>query len=308
MRILITGGNGFIGSNLVKKLSQEYEDCKIYSLSRSNKRLKDLNLKNLHTINHDLLSEEMPKELPKNIDVIYHLAALSKTFLKKSEARKQFIENITLTSNLLKISENHGSKKIVFGSSVYVYSGTEERPFSENSSLLPEEFLGASKLSSELLLKAYSLSAKVDVFSLRLFTVYGHGSRENQFIPEVLRKFTTPNIEANFGNPEVTRDFIYISDVIRALILALESNTKGYNPINIASGKAISIRKAVEIIKKLLNSNKDISFDEKKTQSNYGDSNHSARIDLANKILGWEPKTDFENGMKKTIEKLLYKE
>jgi UDP-glucose 4-epimerase len=308
MRILITGGNGFIGSNLVQELTQQSKNLEIYCITRSYEKLKNLSSNNLHLIKHDLLSEDLPKGLPKNIDVIYHLAALSKTFLKQSEARKQFIENITLTSNVIKLSEKLATNKIIYGSSVYVYSGTESIPFSENMPLLPEEFLGASKLSSELLLKAYSLSSEVNIYSLRLFTVYGEGSRDNQFIPETIRKLTTSNPEAKFGNPEVTRDFVYISDVVRALILSLESNIKGYNPINIASGEAISISEAVEIMQNLLNSKKDIKFEDKKLLNNKGDSSHSAKIDLAYKILGWKPEIRFQNGIQMTIENFLSKE
>tara|TARA_Y100001936_G_scaffold151856_1_gene148092 strand:- start:63 stop:989 length:927 start_codon:yes stop_codon:yes gene_type:complete len=307
MKILITGGNGFIGSKLIQELTRQYNNLEIYCISRSSKKFENLDSNNLHFIKYDLLSKEKPKGLPKNIDVIYHLAALSKTFLKQSEARKQFIENVTLTSNVIKLSEKLSTKKIIFGSSVYVYSGTKSKPFSENMPLFPEEFLGASKLSSELILKAYSLSSKVNICSLRLFTVYGEGSRDNQFIPETIRKLSTSSTKAAFGNPKVTRDFVYISDVIRALILALESNIKGYIPINIASGEAISIGLAVELIQNILNSKKDIKYNEMKLQNNKGDSDHSAKIDLANEILGWKPEIKFETGIRITVEKFLSK-
>lgn len=301
MNIMISGANGFIASNLIKELSRKYKNHNIFCISRNRKANLEDKYNNLHFINHDLLNEELPKDLPDQVDIIFHLAAISKTFLKDSEAKNQFSENVSITSNIINFAEKLETKKIIFSSSVYVYSGTESKPFSENMILSPSEYLGASKLASEQLLKTYSASSAVDVYSLRLFTVYGPGSRKNQFVPEAIRKITGPKITANFGNPNVTRDFVYISDVVKAFLLTLESNGKGFLPINIASGEAITISEAVKIIKKVAGVKKGIEFEESNIPKQQGDSNHSANIDLAKKVLGWKPETSFKDGILATI-------
>jgi len=298
---MISGANGFIASNLIKELSHRFKGQNIYCIGRNKKVTIENKFNNLHFINHDLLNEELPEGLPNRIDVIFHLAAISKTFLKDSEARDQFIENITITSNIINIADKLSTKKIIFSSSVYVYSGTESKPFSENMILSPNEYLGASKLASEQLLKSYSISSAVDVYSLRLFTVYGPGSRKNQFIPEAIRKIKDPEIEANFGNPNVTRDFVYVLDVVKAFLLTLDSNEKGFTPVNIASGEAMTISEAVKIIKKVAGVKKSIKFEEANVLKNQGDSSHSANIDLSKKVLGWKPETSFKIGITQTI-------
>ncbi len=301
MNIMISGANGFIARNLIKELSQKFKGQNIYCIGRNQKVTIENKYNNLHFINHDLLNEELPEGLPNRIDVIFHLAAISKTFLKDSEARNQFIENITITSNIINIADKLSTKKIIFSSSVYVYSGTESKPFSENMTLSPNEYLGASKLASEQLLKSYSISSAVDVYSLRLFTVYGPGSRKNQFIPEAIRKIKDPKIDANFGNPNVTRDFVYVFDVVKAFLLTLDSNEKGFTPVNIASGEAMTISEAVKIIKKVAGVEKSIKFEEANILKNKGDSSHSANIDLSKKVLGWKPETSFKIGITQTI-------
>ena len=302
MNILISGANGFIARNLIKELSEKFKGNNIYCIGRNKKLSIENKFNNLIFINHDLLNEGLPEGLPNRIDIIYHLAAISKTFLRDSKARNQFIENITITSNIIDIADKLSTKKIIFSSSVYVYSGTESKPFSENMILSPNEYLGASKLASEQLLKSYSLSSAVDIYSLRLFTVYGAGSRKSQFIPEAIRKIKDPKIAANFGNPNITRDFVYILDVVKAFLLALDSSKKGFTPINIASGKALKISEAVKIIKEVVGVEKSIEFEEASISKHQGDSNHSANIDLSEKVLGWKPETSFKNGIKETIE------
>jgi UDP-glucose 4-epimerase len=298
---MITGANGFIARNLTKGLSEKYKGHNIYCIVRNKKISIENKYKNLYFINHDLLNGELPEGLPGRIDIIFHLAAISKTFLKDSEARKQFIENVTITSNIINIADKLSSRKIIFSSSVYVYSGTDSKPFSENMILSPNEYLGTSKLASELLLKSYSISSAVDVYSLRLFTVYGPGSRKNQFIPEAIRKIKDPKITASFGNPNVTRDFVYVSDVVKAFLLTLDSNEKGFTPINIASGETMTISETVKIIKKVAGVKKSIKFEETNTLKKQGDSDHSANIDLSEEILGWKPETSFKKGITETI-------
>ena len=241
-------------------------------------------------------------ELPAGIDVIIHLAAISKTFLSSIDGRKQLLFNILATSNVLKIAEETKAKKLIFASSVYVYSGIKAESFNEEMSLNPQEPLGISKYTSEMILRAYAQSSELTVLAMRLFTVYGPGSKETQFIPEAIKKFKLSDKQALFGNPEVKRDFIYITDVVRAFKMAIDANTfKGFNAMNIASGHSYSIKETVEIIKNLTSSSKKIHFTEWNENDRSIDLDHCGDIYFAKKHLKWSPKISFEDGLKDTI-------
>ena len=302
MRILLSGANGFIGSSLANLLVKEDPNIEIYCLCREGNR-KNLDVtKNLHVIEHDLLEDNEPKGLPKKIDIVFHLAGISKTFLKPREARNQFIQNITLTSNVIEIANKLGANKIIFASSVYVYSGTPNLPFKETSELSPTEALGGSKLASELLLKSHSIASETDIYALRLFTVYGPKSSETQFFPEAIKKIQNENEVAKFGSPDITRDFIYISDVLEAFKKAMVLNKRGFLAINIASGAAHTVLQAVSLIQELINPNKVINFEGINKNKKSVDSNHSADISVANEILGWNPQVELKKGIELTLE------
>ena len=306
MRILITGAEGFIGLALINLLIAELnEQDEIFCMIRNAESRVLPSSRKIKILNHDLLGSNFP-ELPSSFEVIIHLAGISKTFLSSNDGRKQLLDNILATSNILEIAEKTNTKKLIFASSVYVYSGIQAELFKEDMPLLPREPLGISKHTSEMIFRAHAASSNLNILSLRLFTVYGPGSKDTQFIPEAIKKLTHSDTEASFGNPSVKRDFIYISDVVRAFKLAIDANIlEGFNAINIASGKPRSIRETVETIKNLTHSSKEISFIEKNENDRSIDLNHRGDIYLAKKHLKWSPKVSFKNGLNNTISAIL---
>ena len=302
MKILITGAEGFIGLSLVNFLVREPNaENKIFCIIRNKKSNAIPASKKIKIIQHDLLNSNFPK-LPSSVDVIIHLAAISKTFLSSNDGRKQLRDNIMLTSNVIDLAEKIKAKKLIFASSVYVYSGINAKYFKEDMSLMPLEPLGISKYVSEMMLRSHSSNSILSTLSLRLFTVYGPGSKETQFIPEAIKKFLHPEKKASFGNPLVKRDFIYITDVVRAFKLAIDSIAlKGFNAINIASGCPHSIHEVVETIKSLTSSSKEISFNEQDENNRSIDKDHCGDIYFAKKHLEWSPLVSFEDGLKNTI-------
>jgi len=302
MKILITGAEGFIGLALVNHLiAESNQENEIICMIRNKESSVLPASSKIKIVSHDLQDSDLPK-LPSGIEIIIHLAAISKTFLSSSDGREQLLVNILATSNVLKIAEQTKAKKLIFASSVYVYSGIKAQSFKEEMPLHPLEPLGISKYTSEMILKAHAQSSKLTILAMRLFTVYGPGSKETQFIPEAIKKFKHSNKQALFGNPSVKRDFIYINDVVKAFKLAIDTNIfRGFQAINIASGQPHSIKKTVETIKRLTSSSKEINFIEQNENNRSVDLDHCGDTYLAKKYLKWAPTVSFEDGLKDTI-------
>jgi len=305
VKILITGANGFIGSALCEELTSELDKYELFCITRCKNNMRLSFSENINIIEYDLLNKNI-HDLPNNIDVVVHLAGNSKTFLSSDEAREQLLDNLAITSNIMTIAEKVKAKKIIFASSVYVYSGIRAKRFDEEMPLAPNEALGISKLASELMLKAFTLNYDVDICALRLFTVYGLGSKKTQFLPEAIRKITNLNDDALFGNREVKRDFIHISDVIRAVKLAFTSvDLEGYNAINIASGQSYRIEEVVNLVKTLTGSKKEIKFKKSIENNRLIDLDHCGDISLAKRLLKWHPKIEFKDGLRYLIESII---
>ncbi len=302
MKILITGAEGFIGLALVNLLVAELnQEDEIICMIRSKESSVLPASSKIKVVSHDLQNSNFPK-LPSRIDIIIHLAGISKTFLSSSDGREQLLVNTLATSNILKIAEETKANKLIFSSSVYVYSGIKAESLKEEMPLHPIEPLGISKYTSEMILRAHTKSSNLTVLALRLFTVYGPGSKDAQFIPEAIKKFKHSDKQALFGNPSVKRDFIYIADVVRAFKLAIDSDTfEGFNAINIASGQPHSIKETVEIIKLLTSSSKKINFIEQNENDRSIDLDHCGDIYFAKKHLKWSPVVSFKDGLKDTI-------
>ena len=305
LKILITGANGFIGNSLIKFLEKRFPEDEIVGTVRELNPSKIINSSRISYIEANLLNPDLENILPKNIDVIIHLAGKPNTFLISKESRQQFLENVTMTSNLLDFAEKTTAKRIIFSSSVCVYTGGNKLPFNEESTALPSDSLGASKLASEALLKAHSISNRVDTVCLRLFTVYGPNSREIQFIPEAIKKILSPEGPAIFGNGSVERDFVFIDDVLEAFSCSIHRDlSKRFITLNIGSGLAYSIEKIIDILKESINPNKEIIFAKEKEKDRRIDPDYLADISLAKKYLDWKPKTDIHLGLERSIKSI----
>jgi len=295
MKFLVTGGAGFIGSHLVDKLiSQKHQVVVIDNLSAGKK--ENLNLK-ANFYNLDICDFEEIKPLFKNIDYVFHLAAIPRVPVSIKDPLGTSKNNILGTLNVFKAAADNKIKRVVFASSSSVYGEQAKLPLKENMLPNPISPYALQKLVGEQFAKLFNKLYKVPIISLRYFNVFGPRIDFASDYSLVLGKFLRQRIQKKpltiFGDGEQTRGFCYVDDVVEANIKAMESQKlDGGEIINISSGKSYSINYLVDLIGG-------------KTQylpRRQGDVLHTeANISLAKNLLDWEPKINFKEGVERTI-------
>ena len=303
--ILVTGGEGFIGSHIVDRLLAEgnfvtvlanfdpYYDPKI---KRKNIEAY-LTDENFRIVEGDVRDYKLISGLLKEMDFVFHEAAQAGVRASVEDPMKPHSINVNGTLNILKASLDTGVKKIINASSSSVYGKAIELPFKENSPKHPVSPYGVSKLAAELYCRNFYELYGLKTTSLRYFTVYGPRMRPDLAISIFTKKaLKNENIEI-FGTGKKTRDFTYVEDVVDANI---KSMSKGDGEqYNIGRGRRISINELAEKIITLTDSNSKIIH----TGDQKGDAEHTwADISKAKKGLGWQPKTSIEKGLRKYVD------
>lgn len=241
MKILITGGAGFIGSFLTNELSKDHEV--IIFDNASEKKLKTLP-PNAKFIYGDLRENIFFQNIPK-VDVVYHLAAQTSVTFSLTNLNEDAEINILGTVNLVNWCMKNDIKKIIFISSASVYGNPKYLPIDEEHPTNPISPYGISKLTSE---KYVSLIPNHII--LRLSNVYGGIGNQDAVISNFVKRIKNKSPLEVFGDGTYTRDFIHVKDVVSACLLALryDGNEKIFN---VGSGKESSINEVAEIFKTL---------------------------------------------------------
>ena len=295
MKIVVTGGAGFIGSHLVDRLIKEgHRVIVVDNLSTGkkenlNKRAKFYKI----DIRSSKILQIFKKEKP---EIIFHLAALPRVPLSVEKPVLTSKVNILGTVNIFKSGIDSGAKRIIFASSSSVYGDQKKLPLKESMVPKPISPYGLQKLVCEQFAKLFTNLYKVPIISLRYFNVYGPRIDFKSDYSLVIGKFLKQKIEGKpltiFGDGEQTRGFSFVSDVVEANILAMKSKKlKGGEAINVGSPKSHSINYLA----------KSIGGEKVYLPPRAGDPKHTkADITLAKKLLGWRPRVNFEDGVEKT--------
>ncbi len=251
LKILVTGGAGFIGRHLVDFLLSNNEITIYDNFSNSSKPdIQFLIAKGAKLVNEDIIDYKNLQKSCIGFDVIIHLAAKSNVMDSQINPESTNEINVTGTKNILKCCIENKIKKIIFASSAAVYTNSE-LPVNENTKTNPLSPYGKSKLTAEQEIKKISKEFGVDAISLRMFNVYGKG--QNKQFAGVISKFIK-NISKNipieiYGNGEQTRDFVSIFDVIIAFDCAIKNiEGKKGDVYNIGTGSSISINELAKMI------------------------------------------------------------
>lgn len=303
--VLVTGGAGFIGSNLVEYLlERDYNVRVVDNLFAGSKDNLSGVMDDIDFIESDIRDMTSMIGHCRDIDGIVHLAAISSVALSIEEPVMCNDVNINATINLLNIAKKQGVAKFVFASSSAIYGNPEEDvPVNEEAKAYPLTPYAISKYTSEMYCDVYSKLYNLPAVALRLFNVYGMKqnakSEYSAVIPKFIEALNNHNSPTIYGDGEQTRDFVYVKDVVAAMELALNSEAVG--TYNIASGKSYSVNELAEMIKKLLKKDLNINYQPQRT----GEVKFSqADITLAKEKLGFEPAYLLEDGIKDKLKSL----
>ncbi len=288
-KILVTGGSGFIGTNLIIKLvKQGYEV--------TNLDIKEPKIE-VKSIYKDIRSDDIKEIFEQDFDYVIHLAALSNHRFCDNLS-SAFSVNTQATLNILNCLTNKNTKKIILASSVVLYDELSDMPIKENSKLVINYnnytfTKGLCEYIADFFIKQKNLPIIIMRFP-NLFGPYQEHKINPNLIPQIIiQALNDKKIEVWNGDP--IRDWLYVEDLVDAIITSLESEYIG--PINISSNKGISVRDVVSIIANLTNSevvflNKEVSGPVRLVCDN----------ELAKKEFKWTPKTELAEGIKKTID------
>ncbi len=295
-KILVTGGAGFIGSHLVDKLVELGHSVLVLD-NLSNGKKENVNSKaDLHQV--DICDFDTMNLYFKNIDFVFHLAALPRVLISMEDPVGTSKANIMGTINVFEASRQNNIKRVINTSSSSVYGNQNKLPLKEDMAPNPINPYGLQKLVGEKFAKLYTDIYNLPAVSIRPFNVYGPRiDAESDYSLALGRflKLKSQNLPLIInGDGEQTRGYCYAGDLIEAFILAMESQkVKGGEVINAGSNKAYSINFLADLI----------GGEKTYGPERPGDIRHTqADVSLAKELLGWEPKMEFAEGVKKTIE------
>ncbi len=293
MKVLVTGGSGFIGSHVVDKLKDNGIDVRIYDMVLPTFR------KDIEFYQGSLLDLESLGMALMGIDAVYHLAAIAD--VKDVFERPHYAESVNVrgTINVLEAARRAGVKRVIYASTIWVYSDAIPENVDENTPLpAPSHLYTATKLASEYYCQAYAKLYGMGVTILRYGIPYGPRARGGAVVPIFVNKILKGEPLTIAGDGSQYRRFVYVEDLAEGNVLALKSIAK--NKIyNLDGREKITIRQIVDTAQKITG----ISAKTETIPSRPGDfGGKIVSSELARKELGWEPKTSFEQGLKKYIE------
>ncbi len=304
MKILITGGAGFIGSNIVEKLLEEnHEVVVIDNLETGNlNNIKEF-LDRIEFINGSILSEE-ELEKARGVEYVLHQAAIPSVPKSVADPVRTSEVNIIGTLKVLEFARKNDVKRVVLASSSSIYGDSEKLPKREDMPYNPKSPYALAKVSNEMHAKLYYELYGLETICLRYFNVYGKKQNPDSQYAAVIPKFITRMLKGEspviYGDGTQTRDFTYVEDVVEANLKAINAKKEAVGrAINIAGGRRISLLDLVEKINSILGKSIKPEFEEERK----GDIKHSlADVNMAEKLLGWKAKTNIDEGLRKTIE------
>ncbi len=311
MNILITGGAGFIGSTLADKLLKIESNNVIvidnfndyYSTTLKEKNIKhNLDNKNYKLYRGDICDKNLLSKIfeENQIDVVVHIAASAGVRPSIENPLSYVKNNIEGTVNIVEVMKENGIKKIVFASSSSIYGNCKEEIFSEDLKVSePISPYAASKSACEQFLYTYSKLFDIQVVALRFFTVFGPRQRPDLAIRKFIDLIKENKPIPVYGDGTTIRDYTYVDDIVDGIISAINYNDTPYEIINLGGGAPVSLNQMIETIEKVLNKKATIEH----LPMQLGDVNKTAAdITKAKKLLNYNPKTSFKEGIIKFIE------
>jgi len=301
-RVVVTGGAGFIGSNLAWSLCDENEVVVIDNLSTG--RIENIapiiDSRKIQFVKGSITDLQLMKRVLTGVDIVYHEAAIPSVPRSIADPISTNEAGVTGTLTTLLAARDGGVKRFINASSSSVYGDTPTLPKHEEMSTNPISPYAATKVACETYCRLFNELYGLSAVSLRYFNVFGpHQDPTSQYaavIPRFISKAMSGEDLVVYGDGLQTRDFTYVQDAVRANILAAECSSSG--SYNIASGKQITIRDLASTIIRIAKSKANVKYEAPRS----GDIQHSlADITKAKKAFGYAPSYSIQQGLKETV-------
>ena len=309
---LITGGAGFIGSNLIRHLFKQDPEINItcidnfdpfYSPDIKHFNIRDFKDKpNFKLLTNDLgktSASELASLVQKPVDLIIHMAAKAGVRPSIQNPSAYVQSNVTGLQNLLDFAKEKTIKQFVFASSSSVYGINDHFPWKEDEQLLPISPYAMTKLSGEMLGHVYTQLFGIRFIALRFFTVYGPSQRPDLAVHKFTKAILDEKPITMYGNGETSRDYTYVDDIIRGVVAALQYDKSIFEVINLGNNYSISLKELVKNIEETIGKKAIIQI----LPEQPGDVPKTfADISKAKKLLGYTPDTKLRDGLQKFYE------
>ena len=295
-KVLVTGGAGFIGSNLTRLLLDEGREVTIYDNLSSGYRRNVEALPGARFVEGDVRDAARLSDAMRGADTVFHLAASVGNTRSIEHPFEDSEINLIGTLRVLEAARTLGVRKVVFSSSAGIFGELKFLPIREDHPVEPDSPYGASKLAAEKMCLAYSKLYELEAVALRYFNVYGVNQRYDAYgncIPIFAHRMLRGETVTIFGDGEQTRDFVNVRDVARANLLASEARGVS-GAFNVASATSITINRLVELMSEASGLRPEVVYGPPRK----GDVRHSrADITAAHASLGFEPSVGMTEGL-----------
>ncbi|MBN1894420.1 SDR family oxidoreductase [bacterium] len=298
---LVTGGAGFIGSNIVEELIRRGEKVRILDNFSTGKR-ENLTafLDRIEVMEGDIRSYHIVRKAVEDVDYVLHQAALPSVPRSIADPVTTNEVNVGGTLNVLDAARDAGVKRLVFASSSSIYGNIEKLPKTEDMPLQPLSPYAVAKLAGEKYCRVFYSIYGLETVTLRYFNVFGPRqdptSQYSAVIPKFIDAMRNGRAPVIYGDGEQSRDFTYVGNVVHANLLACQADSAACagEAFNVACGKRITLNRMIELINRFLN----VAVRPTHTEPRPGEVRHSqADIGKARRLLGYTVKKDFESGL-----------
>jgi UDP-glucose 4-epimerase len=303
MKVLVTGGAGFIGSHLTEALVGRGHEVRVLDNLRSG-RLANLKAvrKEIEFVKGDCADPATARRASKRIEMVYHEAAIPSVARSVDEPALSHRANATATLVMLEAARNAGVRRFVYAGSSSVYGEGRELPKREDMSPVPLSPYAVGKLMGEHYLRVFAQLYGMETLTLRYFNVFGPRQNASSPYSGVISLFSTALLTRRtpviYGDGGQSRDFTFVDNVVEGNLLALEARRLGGQVLNLATGRRVTLLQLLRTMARIVGR----AGKARHLPTRPGDIRHShADVRLASELLGYRPTVDLEAGLRRTM-------
>lgn len=306
-KVLVTGGAGFVGSNLVRGLLERGDSVRVLDNFSTGNRANLAELEgDIDVIEGELRSYERVHHAVRGVEVVFHLGALPSVPRSVQDPLTTSAVNVEGTLNVLLAARDEGVRRVVFASSSSVYGNSQELPLRESARPDPISPYGVAKLAAERYCVSFSRVYPLETVALRYFNVFGPRQDPRSQYAAVVPRFITEAAAGRplpiFGDGTQSRDFTFVANVVEATILAADAPAASGAVVNVAAGRSVTVSELAESVGAVLGR----PVEKQHLAPRPGEVRHSwADVGEARRLLGWEPRIGLEEGLRLTAESLV---